>query len=115
LKGEEFVKEQAKEWCIIRASVIYGWSQAQKLNFATCLINNLNQRKEVKVLTDQYVSPTLNTNLAEMLREIAERRINGIFTAGATRASRHEFALKLAETFNLHKDLIKPAKTDEMP
>jgi len=116
LKGEELVKEHAKEWCIARASVIYGWDRAHKPNFATWLINNLNQRREVKILMDQYVSPTLNTNLAEMLLEIAERRITGILhTAGATRVSRQEFALKLAEVFNLNMDLIKSAKMNEMP
>lgn len=116
LKGEEFVKEHAEEWCIARASVIYGWSPEHKLNFATWLINNLNRGKEVKVLTDQYVSPTLNANLAEMLLEIAERKITGILhTAGATRVSRHEFALKLAEAFNLNINLIKPAKMNEIP
>ena len=116
LKGEEFVKEHAEEWCIARASVIYGWGRAHRLNFATWLINNLNQGKEVKVLTDQYVSPTLNTNLAEMLLEIAERKITGtLHTAGATRVSRHEFALKLAQVFNLDTNLIKPAKMNEIP
>ena len=115
LKGEEFVNEHANQWCIARTSVLYGWSQNGKLNFATWLVNNLGQGKEVKVLTDQYVSPTLNTNLAEMLLEIAERKIAGIFhTAGANRVSRHEFAIKLAKVFNLNVDLIKPAKTDEM-
>lgn len=74
LKGEEFVKEQAKDWCIARVSSIYGWNLTQKPNFATWLINSLNQGKEVRVLTDQHVSPTLNTNLAEMLLEIAEKR-----------------------------------------
>lgn len=115
LKGEEFVKEHAKEWCIARPSVIYGWGPTHKQNFATWLINNLNQRKEVKILTDQHVSPTLNTNLAEMLIEIAERKIHGILhTAGATRISRHEFALKLAEVFHLNRDLAKPARMHEM-
>jgi dTDP-4-dehydrorhamnose reductase len=114
LKGEEFVKEHAEKWCITRASVIYGWGTS-KLNFATWLINNLNQGKEVKVLTDQYVSPTLNTNLAEMLLEITGKKTTGtLHTAGATRISRHEFALKLAKVFNLNRDLIKPAKTDQM-
>ena len=116
LKGEDFVKEQAKEWCIARASVIYGWSLKHKLNFATWLINNLDQGKEVKVLTDQYVSPTLNTNLAEMLLETAEGKITGILhTAGATRISRYEFARKLAEVFNLNMEIVKPARMDEMP
>lgn len=116
LKGEDFIKKHSREWCITRASVIYGWAQTQKLNFATWLINNLKQQKEVKILTDQYVSPTLNTNLAEMLLEITERSITGILhTAGATRISRYRFALELGEVFNLNMDLIKPAKLAEMP
>jgi len=114
LKGEEFTKEHATKWCIARPSVLYGWLD-YKQNFATWLINSLNQKKEVKVLEDQYVSPTLNTNLAQMLLEITQRKILGILhTAGGTRISRHEYALRLAEVFNLNKDLIKPAKMDEM-
>lgn len=115
LKGEEFVKEYANKWCIARTSVIYGWGPTHKQNFATWLVNNLREKKEVKVLIDQYVSPTLNTNLAEMLLEIAERKITGIFhTAGANRVSRYEFAIKLSQVFNLNKNLIKPIKIDEM-
>ena len=114
LKGEELVREYATKWCIARPSVIYGWLD-YKQNFATWLIKSLNQKKEVKVLIDQYVSPTLNTNLAQMLLEITERKITGILhAAGGTRISRHEYALKLAEVFNLNKDLIEPAKMDEM-
>jgi dTDP-4-dehydrorhamnose reductase len=116
LKGEEFINEHAADWCIARTSVIYGWAPAGKQNFATWLINNLNQRRELKVLIDQYVSPTLNTNLAEMLIEIAERKITGtLHTAGAERICRHEFALKLVEIFNLDAGLIKSAKMDEIP
>lgn len=116
LKGEEFIKKHSQKWCITRASVIYGWSQTQKLNFATWIINNLKQQKEVKILTDRHVSPTLNTNLAEMLLEITEKRITGtIHTAGATRVTRHEFALKLAQIFNLNMNLIKQAKMKEIP
>jgi len=115
LKGEGFVKKHVKEWCIARSSAIYGWNQAKKLNFATWLINNLKHGKEVKVLTDQCVSPTLNTNLAEMLLEIAERKTTGILnTAGATRINRHQFALKLAEVFNLDTHLIRPARMNDM-
>jgi dTDP-4-dehydrorhamnose reductase len=114
LKGEEFIKEHAAKWCIARPSVLYGWL-GHKQNFATWLINSLNQKKEVKVLKDQYVSPTLNTNIAEMLLEISQRKILGILhTAGATRVSRHEYALMLAKVFNLNTDLIKPAQMDEM-
>lgn len=115
LKGEEFVRMHAKEWCIARTSAIYGWGLKHKENFATWLINNLNQGKEVKVLKDQYVSPTFNTNLAEILLEIAERKSPGtLHTAGATRISRQEFALKLAEVFNLNMNLINPVRMNEI-
>lgn len=115
LKAEELLKENTTNWCIARPSVIYGWGSKHKQNFATWLLNNLNQGKEVKVLTDQQISPTLNTNLAAMLLEIAEGKIVGTFhTAGATRTSRHEFALKLAETFSLPRNLIKPITMNEI-
>jgi len=115
LKGEEFARKHAKSLCIVRTSVIYGWSQTPKLNFATWIIKNLNQGREVKVLTDQHVSPTLNSNLADMLLEIAEKETMGtLHTAGASRVSRYEFALKLAEVFDLNKHAIKPAEIDDM-
>lgn len=114
LKGEEFVKECAKEWCITRPSVLYGWSD-HKQNFATWLMESLSQNKEVKILEDQYVSPTLNTNLAEMLLEIIQKKITGILhTAGNTRINRYNYALKLAEIFNLNVNLIKPAKMSQI-
>ena len=114
LTGEAFIQKHAAQWCIARPSVLYGWLE-HKQNFATWLINRLNNETEVKVLTDQYVSPTLNTNLAEILLEIMQRQIRGILhTAGGTRISRHAYAVNLAKVFNLNADLIKPAKMSEM-
>ncbi|MCS7109758.1 MAG: sugar nucleotide-binding protein [Candidatus Micrarchaeota archaeon] len=61
------------------------------------------------------MTPTLNTNLAEMLLEIAERELKGIFhLSGATRVSRFEFALEIAKAFDLDENLIKTAKMEEM-
>jgi dTDP-4-dehydrorhamnose reductase len=115
LKGEELIRQHASEWCIARPSVIYGWGPQARLNFATWLISNLKEGREVNVLTDQYVSPTLNTNVAEMLLEIAQKRLTGVLhTAGATRVDRYQYALSLAEICNLRKDLIKPTKMNEM-
>ena len=50
-----------------------------------------------------------------MILEACEKKLNGIYhMAGASKASRYEFAIKLAEKFNLDKNLIKRAKTEDM-
>ncbi len=114
LEGEKYVRTRSKGWCIARASVIYGWGGTKK-NFATWLINSLSEGVQVKVLMDQYVSPTLNTNLAEMLLEISGRRLTGVLhTAGASRIARYDFAVELAKIFGHDPKLIKQAKMDEM-
>lgn len=117
LKGEESVRESKSEYCIVRTSVIYGTVPAVgKTNFALWLLDRLKRKEETKIVTDQWNSPTLNTNLAKMILEIIEKRTTGIFhLAGATRLSRFEFAQLLAQTFNLDSAWIKPALSREMP
>jgi len=49
----------------------------------------------------------LNTSLANMALEVVDRRLSGVFhLCGASRVSRYEFALRLAETFGLDAGLI---------
>ena len=117
LKGEEEIKKSRAEYCIARTSVIYGSIPAAgKINFALWLIEKLRKKEETKTVTDQWNSPTLNTNLAEMILEIVEKRITGTFhLAGATRLSRYEFAQKIAETFNLDENLLRPTSSEKMP
>ena len=109
LYGEKAIKEINENYLIARTSVIYGIKPASgKINFALWLIESLKKNQAVQVLTDQFISPTLNTNLAKMVLEASERRLNGIYhMAGASRASRFEFVIKLAEIFDLDKSLIK--------
>lgn len=107
LKAEEIVKTQT-EYFIARPSVIYGSTPAAgKVNFALWLIETLQKGERVKIITDQWNTPTLNTNIAEMTLEVIERRLTGIYhLCGATRVNRLEFAHDIADTFNLDKDLI---------
>ena len=109
LKAEEIVQTQA-EYFIARPSVIYGSTPAAgKVNFALWLIETLRKGERVKIVTDQWNTPTLNTNLAEMTLEVVERRLTGIYhLCGATRVSRLEFATSIANAFRLDPGLIDP-------
>ena len=116
LQGEKKVTASSIDSCIARTSVIYGSTPAAgKVNFALWVLNKLKNREPMKIITDQWVSPTLNTNLAEMILEIIERKLTSIYhLAGATSINRYEFAMLIAETFQLDKTLISPAKSSEM-
>jgi dTDP-4-dehydrorhamnose reductase len=101
---------------IARTCVIFGARPASgKINFALWLIDRLTKGESVKVVTDQYVTPTLNTNLARMVLEMAVRRLKGIYhLSGATRISRYDFACELARIFGLNEGLIAPSRMADM-
>ncbi len=104
----------SQDFCIARTCVIYGAKPASgKINFVLWLISKLESGESVKIITDQFITPTLNTNLAKMVLECAERELKGVFhLAGATRVSRFEFAKEIAKEFELDDGLIIPSKMD---
>ena len=116
LKGEEEIQKTTSNYCIARSSVIYGSTPAAgKVNFALWIMEKLRKGEKINIITDQWNSPTLNTNLAEMLTEILERKITGIYhLAGATRINRYNFAKLIAKTFDLNKDLITPTTSNNI-
>jgi len=116
LKAEENIKKILTQCCIARTSVIYGATPAAgKTNFALWLLNKLKNKEQVKVFTDQWNSPTLNTSLAEMTLEAAERKLTGTYhLSGATRISRYDFATLFAKTFNLDTSLLVPTLSKDL-
>jgi len=116
LEAEKIVSSSNLEWCIARSSVIYGATPAAgKDNFALWVQNKLKNRESMRIITDQWVSPTLNTNLAEMVLEIIERKLIGTYhLAGATPINRYDFAVQIAETFQYDNKLISKAKSSDM-
>ncbi len=113
LLGEEFCLDRG---CVARTCVIYGSRPASgKVNFALWLLNNLKSGKEARVVTDQFITPTLNSSLAAMVLEAADRHLSGIYhLSGATRVSRYDFARRLARVFDLDSSLILPSRLSEL-
>jgi dTDP-4-dehydrorhamnose reductase len=116
LAGEEAAKTCGEgRWSIARTSVLYGWGRPQRPNAATYISESLSKGQKIFILTDQYSSPTLNTNLAKMIVEISERQLPGIIhTAGATRLSRYDFALGLADLMKLERKFILPTESENI-
>jgi dTDP-4-dehydrorhamnose reductase len=112
LLGEQMVQRH-ENTCVARASVVFGWGRPFRPNLATWLYDKLSKGEHVNVVSDQFASPTFNTNLASMIIQLAERGTRGIVhVAGATRASRYDFATSLAQQFGFDTKLVTPTKSE---
>ena len=115
LLGERKVISAGGSWCVARTSVIFGWGRENRSNFATWVLNGLREEKKLTVVTDQYASPTLNSNLAEILLEISERQMQGIYhTVGKDRINRYDMAVKIANIFGLDRNLVLPVDSNDI-
>lgn len=114
LEGEKAVRDLASSWCIARTSTPFGIHSTKK-SFPLWVVENLQAKKEIRAVTDQYTSPTYVPNLSRMLIELVRRQIAGVIhVAGATRISRFEIANMIADKLNFDKKLLKPVSTNEM-
>lgn len=114
LEGERYVTQACEDYVIVRTSVLYGW-HSWKPNFVKWVIKSLRKNEQISVVNDHFNSPTFADNLAEVMLEIINRDLKGLYhTAGSERISRFEFALETAETFDLDLSLIKPIKMSEL-
>jgi dTDP-4-dehydrorhamnose reductase len=112
LEGELLVEQQCDDFIIARTSVLYG---SQKNNFILWLLEQLGQGKQVKIVDDQYVSPTLNLDLSEQLVKLIEQNATGVFhTAGGERISRYDFAVVVADVFGYDDHRVNPVRMQDM-
>lgn len=103
-----------KNCIVIRTTVPYGW-HPWKLNFVTWVIDNLEKKKQIKIVTDQRNTPTYADDFANALLRLIELDEQGIFNVvGGISVNRFDFATKIAKTFNLDESFIAPVTTKEL-
>jgi dTDP-4-dehydrorhamnose reductase len=111
LMGERHVKE-LNDSAIARTSVVYGNARQ---NFVSWVKDSLGKGQTIKVVTDQYNSPTLSYDCAEAIAALIKNNASGIYhTAGGERISRYEFARKIASFYGLDDGLIEPIATEAL-
>ncbi len=97
---------------VLRTAVVYGWHP--KSRFTNWIFSYLKEGKIVDPFIDQYNTPTLVDDLVQSIVKIIENNVSGLFHAvGKTCTSKYEFAILLAEKFNLEKNLIKSVTSNE--
>ncbi|KOY86560.1 dTDP-4-dehydrorhamnose reductase [bacterium 336/3] len=112
LKAEEIIKNTPDlDWAIARTVLVYGIAQdMSRSNIILWVKKSLEDGKNIKVVDDQWRSPTLAEDLAMGCFLIAKHKAKGIFNiSGKDLLTPYQMALKTADFFGLDKNLIEKA------
>ena len=105
LIGDTFAMSYEKS-AVIRTSGVFGHSN----NFPIFVINTLKSNKQVNAIKGYY-SPIHAKILARAIRYLIDTNFYGIINVAADKISRYEFAIRLADRFNLDRNLISEVES----
>jgi len=112
LAAEEIVKNYSLNWAILRTVLVYGVAHdMSRSNIVLWVKKNLEEGKPIKVVNDQWRTPTLAEDLAMGCWLAAQRKATGIFhVSGEEMMTPYDIATRTARFFKLDESLI--TKTD---
>ena len=114
-EGEKSVLAMKSPAGVVRTLVLFGCAPSVRENFVTWLIRSLRQGKPVRVVTDQWGTPTFADDLADFLIDFCRKNRSGLFHfAGADLLSRYDMAIKTCKVFGLDERLVTPISTGDL-
>jgi len=114
LAGEQRIVDRTDRFAILRTAWLYGRSGKNFLKTMLRLTLQ-NPEKELKVVADQYGSPTWSETLARQIRVVAEKQAAGIFHATSEGyCNWYELACAFLEELSIKHNFV-PCSTDEYP
>lgn len=115
LASENVLKGSGCKHTIIRTNVLYGHTKFGRPDFVKWVVNSLQESRVIRIVTDQINNPTYLDDIVFGINKIIKLNKEGIYNlAGAEFLSRFDFAERIAEYFNLDRNLIIPIKTKEL-
>ncbi len=117
LLAEQLVNESRKKTTIVRPVFIYGkvW-EGIRPGFLQWVKNNLEQGKSIKVVSDQWRTPTYVKNICNGVEKIISKQATGIYhLAGKDIVSPYEMAVKAAQALRLNDSLIEKVTAETFP
>lgn len=114
LASENALRIGAVTYSVIRSNVLYGIANSRP-DFVRWVVNSLSENKQIRVVHDQINNPTFVEDLVGAINKIIELDKYRLYNIGGKDfLNRYEFAVLIAEIFNLNKELITPITTEEL-
>ncbi len=105
-----------KNWSIVRTIIIYGVAeQMSRSNIVLWAMDALQKGEMLKIVDDQFRSPTFAEDLAVACFEIAKRKANGIYhISGPETFSILEMIMKIGTYFGWNTRNVQAVSSDSL-
>lgn len=115
-QGEQAVAANCSNYANVRVVVVYGKAlPGQHGNILQLVKNRLQAGQEIRVVSDQYRTPTWVQDIADGVEKLMHISQNGIWhICGDECLSIADIAYRVADYFKLDRSLIVPVTTEEM-
>lgn len=113
LDGEQAVLSANPQAVVARVN-FFGWSLDGNRSLAEFFVNNLRAHKIVNGFRDVHFCPLFVGDLAEMLINLLEKKLSGLFhVVGSQATSKYEFGCAIARKFKLDESLVQPISVED--
>ncbi|MFA5148877.1 MAG: sugar nucleotide-binding protein, partial [Candidatus Omnitrophota bacterium] len=113
--GEEAVQSLLKKYYIVRAGWMIGGHNKDK-KFVWKIVQLLNTKKEISVVTDKTGSPTFTSDFSRGIVDIVGSGKYGLYhCVNKGICTRYDIAVKIAEYLRKKDVVIKPVTSDVFP
>lgn len=116
LEGEKRVAACCTDYAIVRVVVVYGKAlPGQHGNILQLVANRLRKGQEIRVVSDQWRTPTYVGDIAVGVEQLINHPANGIYhICGDECLTIAQIAYRVADYLRLDRSLIHPVTTEEM-
>jgi dTDP-4-dehydrorhamnose reductase len=117
LLAEEMVEMSGLYWAIVRTVLVYGNKvPGGKLNFVTWVKEKLENGEKIKVVNDQFRTPTYVEDLAKGIILVLMKHAKGIYhISGKDMCTPYSLAFMIAEMLGKNTSLIEPVTAETFP
>jgi len=93
---------------VVRSALIYGRRKFGGSSFSMWMENNLRRGRQTPLYNDQFRSPILVDNLAQLVLELCQSDVTGILHVGGNRIDRFTFGRQLCDVLGYDAALLQP-------
>jgi len=117
VEAENVVRDICESWAIVRPILIYGWPYpGERDNPVVWWIRSLEKGSPIKVVDNVFSKPVPAWSCAEVIWSLIRQKRSGIYhVAGRDHLSLYQFALQVADVFDLDAGLITPVPDSYFP